>query len=226
MLDNISTMQDTLSALPDNPSPTAPADIGARIARRVQGLRAAQGLSLEALAARAGVSRSMISLIERNEASPTAVVLEKLATGLGVVLASLFSDADAANPEACAAALSRRAAQMSWRDPHSGYLRRNVSPAHALVAPGFVRSPIQIVDVEFPPGARVAYETAARSAPVQQQVWMLVGTMQVTVGEHIHTLDAGDCIAFALDQPVSYFNPTTQTTRYAVVIATATGAVL
>jgi transcriptional regulator with XRE-family HTH domain len=36
----------------------------------------------------------MISLIERGESSPTAVVLEKLAAGLGVMLASLF-DADA-----------------------------------------------------------------------------------------------------------------------------------
>ncbi len=58
--------------------------------RHVRELRAARGLSLEALAARCDVSRSMISLIERGEASPTAVVLEKLATGLGVPLASLF----------------------------------------------------------------------------------------------------------------------------------------
>ena len=62
----------------------------ARIARRVHALRTGQRMSLETLAARSGVSRSMISLIERNEASPTAVVLERLATGLNVVLAALF----------------------------------------------------------------------------------------------------------------------------------------
>lgn len=53
-----------------------PVPLNDRIARRVRELRAARGLSLEALAAQSGVSRSMISLIERGESSPTAVVLE------------------------------------------------------------------------------------------------------------------------------------------------------
>ncbi|HUL05742.1 MAG TPA: helix-turn-helix transcriptional regulator, partial [Candidatus Acidoferrum sp.] len=58
---------------------TAPA-INARIAGRVRALRADRGLSLDALAAKSAVSRSMISLVERGESSPTAVVLEKIAT--------------------------------------------------------------------------------------------------------------------------------------------------
>ena len=63
-------------------------DINTRIAARVRVLRAAADLSLEALARRCDVSRSMLSLVERGETSPTAVVLEKIATGLGVPLAS------------------------------------------------------------------------------------------------------------------------------------------
>ena len=77
----------------------AASDLNQRIAERVRELRAAQGLSLDALAGKSGVSRSMISLIERGESSPTAVVLEKLAAGLGVMLASLF-DAPAAAAQA------------------------------------------------------------------------------------------------------------------------------
>jgi len=53
-------------------------DLNARIAHRVSALRAERELTLEALAVRCDVSRSMISLIERGESSPTAVVLEKL----------------------------------------------------------------------------------------------------------------------------------------------------
>ncbi|MFL6697727.1 MAG: helix-turn-helix domain-containing protein, partial [Vitreoscilla sp.] len=56
-----------------------PDSLNARIAQRVRDLRASSGLSLEALAAQSGISRSMISLIERGESSPTAVLLEKLA---------------------------------------------------------------------------------------------------------------------------------------------------
>ena len=67
----------------------AVSDLNQRIAERVRELRAARGLSLDALASKSRVSRSMISLIERGESSPTAVVLEKLAAGLGVMLAAL-----------------------------------------------------------------------------------------------------------------------------------------
>ena len=67
-----------------------PVSINQRIAERVREFRAERGLSLEVLATKSGVSRSMISLIERGESSPTAVVLDKLAVALGVTLATLF----------------------------------------------------------------------------------------------------------------------------------------
>jgi transcriptional regulator with XRE-family HTH domain len=69
----------------------------------------------------------MISLVERGESSPTAVVLEKIASGLGVSLAALFDDSSAAaNP------MSRRDDRTPWRDPQSGYVRRNISPTYRL----------------------------------------------------------------------------------------------
>jgi transcriptional regulator with XRE-family HTH domain len=182
-------------------------DLNQRIARRVGDLRAARGLTLEALAERSGVSRSMISLIERGESSPTAVLLERLAAGLSVPLAFLF---DA--PRATAQPVARRADQARWRDPASGYLRRNVSP-------GGFPSPIQIVEVEFPRGARVAFDTGARDARVHQQIWVLEGAIDVTVGEDRHELQKGDCLAFALDRPVTFHNRTGKSARYAVVIA-------
>lgn len=183
-------------------------DLNQRIAQRVRDLRAARGLSLEAAATKSGVSRSMISLIERGESSPTAVVLERLATGLGVAMASLF---DAPQPQA--SPLARAKQQPPWRDPQSGYVRRNVSPAGA-------GSPIQIVEVLFPPGARVAYETGAREPRVHQQVWVQEGAIDITVGDERHRLQAGDCLALVLDRPLLYHNPTRKPARYAVVLAT------
>ena len=56
-------------------------------------LRTQLGMTLDGLAAKCDVSRSMLSLVERGESSPTAVVLEKIATGLGIALAGLFDDA-------------------------------------------------------------------------------------------------------------------------------------
>jgi transcriptional regulator with XRE-family HTH domain len=191
-------------------------DLNQRIARQVRGRRTAQRLSLDALAARSGVSRSMISLVERGESSPTAVVLEKLATALGVTLAALF-DAPAAAAPASRGPVARHEDQPQWRDPASGYVRRNVSP------PG-VPQPVQIVDVHFPAGGRVAFETGAREPRVHQQVWVLAGAMDITVGAERHRLRAGDCLAMPLDRPTMFHNPTRKPARYAVVLASETAA--
>ena len=181
-------------------------DLNQRIAERVRDLRALRGLTLETLAERSGVSRSMISLIERGESSPTAVLLERLATGLNVPLASLF---DAPNP--APQPVARRADQRQWRDPASGYVRRNVSPSG-------IASPIQIVEVEFPAGARGAFDTGTRDVRVHQQVWVLEGSIDVSVGDDCHQLRAGDCLAFVLDRPTAFHNRTRRKARYAVVV--------
>jgi len=148
----------------------------------------------------------MISLIERGESSATAVVLEKLAASLGVALAGLFED-----PEAPASPVAKREAQPQWRDPASGYLRRNLSP------PGFA-APLQLVEVEFPPGTRVAYESGARAVPVHQQIWMLEGTIELRVGDERFHLEAGDCLAMQLDRPTGFRNPGRKRARYLVAI--------
>ena len=195
MLDNFSSMTEQAE------------DINQRIARRVAGLRAGHGLSLETLAAQSGVSRSTISLIERGETSATAVVLEKLAAGLGVALAALF-EAERAAP----GPLVRRSEQPEWRDPGSGYLRRNVSPPDQP-------SPMRIVEVEFPAGKRVVLEGASRDNVIEQQVWLLEGAMTLTQGGQTHRLEAGDCLAMRLDGPMEYHNPTRKPARYVVVVA-------
>jgi transcriptional regulator with XRE-family HTH domain len=193
----------------------ATVDVNLRIARRVRELRAASSLSLDALAMKSGVSRSMISLVERGESSPTAVVLEKLASGLGVTLASLFNAGDAI--EANTGPISRRADQPEWRDPASGYMRRNISPSG-------MPQPLQIVEVHFPPGGRVAFENAGRDTRIHQQVWVLEGTMEIAVGAERYRLDEGDCLAIELDKPTMFHNPTWKVARYAVVIATEPAA--
>jgi len=205
-------MVDIVSIIMETPA-SAP-DVNHRLADRVRELRAARGLSLDALAARSGVSRSMISLIERGEASPTAVVLEKLSVGLGVTMAALF-DAAAAGRRLSGGPVARRADQPHWRDPASGYVRRNVSP------PG-VAQPMQIVEVRFPAGARVAFETGARDVRVHQQVWVLDGAIDVTLGSERHRLREGDCLAMQLDGPTMFHNPTRKPARYAVVMACET----
>ena len=189
--------------------PTAE-DINARLAGRLRRLRSERGLTLDALAERSGVSRSAISLAERGESSPTAAVLDRLAAGLGVTLASLFAEEDRTGAEP----LVRRADQTAWRDPASGYLRRNLSP------PG-LPSPIELVEVVLPAGVRVAYDVprAGRAVGVSQQIWVLEGRVEVTVGETAHCLDVGDCLGMRVDQPTAFRNPSALPARYLVALA-------
>lgn len=168
-----------------------------------------RGLTLDGLAGRAGVSRSMISLIERGESSPTASVLHRLATGLGTTLASLFAEEEQFE----ASPLARRADQSVWRDPETGYLRRNLSP------PGFP-SPIELVEVILPPGARVAYDSVPRSIGISQQAWVLEGTIGLTVGADTHRLALGDCLAMRVDGPTVFRNPTDRPARYVLALTT------
>ena len=179
-----------------------------RLAARLKALRAERGLTLDGLAERAGVSRSMISLVERGASSPTAAVLDRLAAGLGVTIASLF--ADAPRPEA--APLVRREDQPTWRDPGTGYVRRNLSP------PGYP-SPIELVEVVLPAGARVAYDAVARAVGISQQIWLLEGRLALTSGDLTHRLEVGDCLAMRLDHPVVFHNPTRRPARYLVALA-------
>jgi transcriptional regulator with XRE-family HTH domain len=196
---------DGISSLVDGSSTMQ--DINSRIAGRVRRLRTDSKMSLEALASRCAVSRSMLSLNERGETSPTAVLLEKIATGLGCTLASLFDDTEAPmNP------LSRTDDRTSWKDPQSGYVRRNISPAN-------FPSPIRIVEVMFPAGAKVSYESGARETAVAQQVWVRQGAVEITVGMVTHKLAKDDCLAMALDAPVTFRNRTRKAAHYIVVLA-------
>ena len=182
------------------------ADIDDRIGARIRELRAGKGLTLDALARLADVSRAMLSRIERGESSPTAQLLNKVCGGLGVTLSALFAGA-----ETPASPLLRRAGQPTWRDPASGYLRRNVSPAGT-------GSPVSIVEIEFPPGGSVAFDSQ-HSPGADQHVWVLDGVLELALGEEAFLLETGDCLMMRFDRPVLFRNPTTRPVRYAVVVS-------
>lgn len=184
-------------------------DINIRIAQQVRELRLARGYTLDVLATRCQVSRSAISLIERGEASPTAVVLEKLANGLGVPLTQLF---DIPQNNQSPLPMVRRTQQSEWKDPETGYIRRQVSPPNW-------KSPFQIVEIEFPPQSRITYEISETSKVVQQQLWVVEGEIDIQLGDSSYALSTGDCLAMQLNQPVIYSNNSSQVARYILVVS-------
>lgn len=179
-------------------------DVDTRIAARLRASRAAKRLSLEDLAASSGVSRAMLSRIERAESSATARLLVRVCAGLGISLSDLLAEAPAE-----AGPVARRAEQPVWRDPGTGYRRRAVSPPNSFVQAA-------LVEVELPARARVALDNR-RYPGTGQHVWLLSGALDVTVGRRTHRLAPGDCLSMRYGTRAVFRNPGRTRARYAVI---------
>lgn len=181
------------------------------VAERLKSLRMARALTLDELATRSGVSRAMISRIERGEASPTAQLLARLCAALGQSLSTFFAGAGAAG-----APLSRRNDQRLWRDPATGYVRRAVSPPSD-------GSPVDIVEVEFPPGAMVSFPPQPVDEGMSQHIWLMEGRLTMMLGDpaadgSIYEMEPGDCLFMRLAPGHTFHNPHEVPARYAVIL--------
>jgi len=179
-------------------------DPGLRIAARLRLERDGRGWSLADLAKRAGVSKATISKIEREEVSPTAVILVRLAGAFDLTLAGLLLRAEGQGR------LTRAAEQPVWRDPETGYLRKQVysRPDH----------PLEIIGVELPPGQRVVLP-ASSYAHIRQAVWVQAGSLVIIEAGQRHLLATGDCLGFGSPSEVTFANETPASCVYAVVLA-------
>ena len=180
-------------------------DSSAKLARRIRLEREARGWSLAELAETSGVSKASISKIEREEVSPTAVILVRLASAFDLTLAGLLLRA-----EGEAGRLARAADHPLWRDPDTGYVRRQVysRPDH----------PVEIVEVELPAGRQVEFP-ASSYARVRQAVWVNAGERVIHEGGERHVMGPGDCLGFGPPGPVVMANQSHLPCSYVVVLA-------
>jgi transcriptional regulator with XRE-family HTH domain len=177
----------------------------AGIAGQIRLEREARGWSQAELAEHAGVAKASISKIERGEVSPSAVILLRLATAFDLTLAGLLLRAEGEKPR-----LSRAADQPVWRDPATGYLRKQI----------FSRSdhPMELVQVEMPPGQTVTMPVSSYSR-IRQIVWVQSGTLTLIEGGEKHLLGAGDCLGFGPPSEVTFANDGKKPCHYIVSLA-------
>ena len=157
-----------------------------RLGGRVRELRRERGLTLEGLAARSGVSRAMISKLERGEKSPTLVVAAKVAEGLGVSLSRLLGA-----EEKRRVAVVRRRDRTVVRDPETGFERQLLSPSFEGRGIEFVRNvvPEGSTSGEFPP----------RRKGAEEYVVVERGRLRAVLGSEEHLLEEGDALYFEAD---------------------------
>lgn len=160
---------------------------------RVRELRTTSSLSLEALAARAEVSRSMLSSIERGEKVASVLVVDRIATALGTTLARLLGEQRDES-----VIVLRRDEQDVVVDP-GGWERRILSP----VLPG-----VEFELMRTTLGPRVnSGAFAAHGAGSREYVAIEAGSLLLTLDGCEHTLDVGDAIFFDGDCIHEFANP-------------------
>jgi transcriptional regulator with XRE-family HTH domain len=185
------------------------------LAARIRAERAARGWTLAELAANSGVSRAMLSKIERREASPTAALLGRLSAAFGLTLSQLFARMEGAP----AGLLARADEQPVWRDPETGFLRRSLSPPEAASPNGACGTPpLELVWGELPPGAEIAYPAASLAFIADQQLVVVAGDLTIVLGKTAYELAQGDCLRFGVPKDVTFRNSGAGRCRYVLAV--------
>ncbi|MFN2563395.1 MAG: helix-turn-helix domain-containing protein [Gemmatimonadaceae bacterium] len=165
----------------------------AGLGERIRGERRRRGLSLEALAARSGVSRSMLSSLERGAKVPSVLMLDRVATGLGTSIARLLGEERRSR-----VVVLRASEQDVARDP-TGWERRILSPVLPGVEFEFMRTTI--------PAGVDAGVFSPHAPGSREYVAIERGTLQLTIDGVPHLLRAGDSIYYDGDCAHGFANP-------------------
>lgn len=178
-----------------------------RLGERVRALRRERGWTLEMLAERSGVSRAMISKLERGEKNPTLVVAAKVAEGLGMNLSQLVSV-----EEKSKVVVVPRERRMTMRDPETGFERQLLSPSLGGRGVEFMRNvvPENSTSGELPPHRR----------GVEQYVVVERGRLRAVLGGEEYVLEEGDAAYFEADVAHRFDNAGEGECSYYLVIDT------
>ena len=162
-------------------------------AGRLKQLRADRGWSLDALATASGVSRSMLSQVERNQANPTLAVALRIARALGMSLGEL-----AETPGATSSVVVIRASDRAYHYRSDADCKiRTLSPLH-------LEKDVEFYEVQLKEGG------ALRSAPhferTREFLTVQKGKVRVESADDAEELGRGDSVTYRADVPHAIVN--------------------
>ena len=185
------------------PTPAEPPRVGAALAA----LREQQALSLDELSRRAGVSKSMLSQIERAQANPTVAVVWRLANALGVPLAELLEAAPRPAPPAISTLAAHDTPTLRGRDP--GCELR-------ILGPLALAGRFEWYELTLQPGAALVSD--AHEPGTQEHLSVLSGRIELQAGDAQAQLAEGETARYAADGPHALRNPGTGPARAMLVV--------
>lgn len=198
------------------PRPALPAAVAPeppRVGLTLLGLRQAQGLSLDELSRKAGVSKSMLSQIERNQANPTVAVVWRLATALGVDVGELLRDG---RPAAAAPVIVTvpSHATPTLKTPDGRCELRILGPIE-------LAGQFEWYELTVQPGG--ALESQPHEPGSREHLSVLSGSLEVSAGDDTTRLKAGETARYAVDLPHAIRNAGKSQAQALLVVLHAAG---
>jgi transcriptional regulator with XRE-family HTH domain len=160
------------------------------VAGNVRSARVAAGLSLDALAGRADVSKGALVALEGARGNPNLTTLVRLADALGRSISSLMEDARA-EP---VVVVHGEAIAPLWTGPSGGTAR--------LLLTNPRPTPVEVWRWRLHPGER--HDSRPHQAGVTETLTVVRGQLLLVVGDGSWPLRAGATTAFAADVPHAY----------------------
>lgn len=167
-------------------------------------LRQQANLTLNQLAERSGVSRAMISKIERGVSVPTATVLGKLAAALNLSLSQLLGQAIAREP-----LLIGRGEQTVFCDPETGFERRSLSPL-------FEDRAVNLAFNVLPPKKAVTFPPHHKG--VEEYLVVHEGRLTVIINGTPFSVEPGDTLFYPSDCVHEFSNETRRPVSFYIVV--------
>lgn len=173
--------------------PDDAADVSRRVCERVGDLRRQRGWTLEQLAAASGVSRSMLSEIERQRANPTLGVAVRIAAAFGLALAELVDAGASPSRIDVIRGDDRRAL---YRDDPQVRIR-TLSPLH-------LEKDVEFYELTL--AAAAALRSAAHFQGTREVLTVQRGHVRVECGQDVNDLAPGDSAHYPADVPHAIVN--------------------
>ncbi len=170
------------------------------IGEKIRALRHKQGITLNALSMKSGVSKSLLSMVERSISTPTVRTLDKIAAALGITIANLYSEIE---NDRIDKDLTGRVTVVHRKEKKRLILGSERAQAHyELLTPDYRRK-LQIIYIHFPVGKKRGKFIRHEG---EECGTILEGRLKALIDDQEFVLEEGDSIYFDSSLPHCWEN--------------------